>query len=380
MIMRENRNIPFRDWNIRVSRNHCGHLHICAMDVCNILKRSELLEDEAIARICPTALRISFRKNGREQWSFRPIDMRRLLRMVRKETIIPRDMLDELEAWGNQLLKLESDDLYAAARNDIILHFMEGFPVTFRRIGDKLMVNATQITMHFGKIPSEWLRIASTDMLRREMAGNGRTGKYESQIFTTRGRGHGATWLESPLIIPLVRWVAPEDLSLAEWCGEAIEKLSIRRPTTAIREHPKPAPPNMPCLDCPMPQDMEAAKELIRELRKVVRDSMPKIVFYEEFIENRDWFKSTRIADELGISPRQLHQFLAEEGICKYEKRQGVGFPSCRAWQCDVPYTWENSRGKVYTFGSTKRWTQAGRECIIELWRKKNPEYHLPGA
>ena len=166
--MRENRNIPFRDWNIRVSRNHCGHLHICAMDVCNILKRSELLEDGAIARICPTALRISFRKNGRELWSFRPIDMRRLLRMVRKETIIPRDMLDELEAWGNQLLELESDDLHAAARNDIILHFMEGFPVTFRRIGDKLMVNATQITMHFGKIPSEWLRIASTDMLRRE--------------------------------------------------------------------------------------------------------------------------------------------------------------------------------------------------------------------
>ena len=77
----------------------------------------------------------------------------------------------------------------------------------------------------------------------------------------------------------------------------------MKRPTTAIREHPKPAPSNMPCLDCPMPQDMEAAKELIRELRKVVCDSMPKIVFYEEFIENRDWFKSTRIADELGISP-----------------------------------------------------------------------------
>jgi prophage antirepressor-like protein len=42
MIMRENRNIPFRDWNIRVSRNHSGHLHICAMDVCNILKVSSI--------------------------------------------------------------------------------------------------------------------------------------------------------------------------------------------------------------------------------------------------------------------------------------------------------------------------------------------------
>lgn len=138
--------------------------------------------------------------------------------------------------------------------------------------------------------------------------------------------------------------------------------------------------PGLPCMDCPMPQDMESATRLILELRKVVSESLPKIVFYEEFIENRDWFKSTRIADELGISPRQLHQFLAEEGICKYEKRQWVVFPSCRAWQCDVPYTWENSRGKVYTFGSTKRWTQAGRECIIELWRKRNPEYCPPGA
>ncbi|WP_410520200.1 SPOR domain-containing protein, partial [Bacteroides sp. RTP31139st1_H2_RTP31139_211217] len=27
---------------------------------------------------------------------------------------------------------------------------------------------------------------ASTDMLRREMAGNGHTGKYESQVFTPR--------------------------------------------------------------------------------------------------------------------------------------------------------------------------------------------------
>lgn len=114
-------------------------------------------------------------------------------------------------------------------------------PVTFRRVGDKLMVNATQITMHFGKTRLR-LRIASTDMLRREMAGNGHTGKYESQVFTTRGRGHGATWLESPLVIPLARWIAP-DLSLAEWLGEAIGKLSVKRGKTIVRERPRVAAP-----------------------------------------------------------------------------------------------------------------------------------------
>ena len=30
------------------------------------------------------------------------IDMRRLLQLVRKETIIPRDLLDELEVWGDR--------------------------------------------------------------------------------------------------------------------------------------------------------------------------------------------------------------------------------------------------------------------------------------
>ena len=62
-----------------------------------------------------------------------------------------RDLLDELEVWGNKLLELEAGELHAVPQDDIVMHFEEGFPVTFRRVGDKLMVNATQITMHFGK-------------------------------------------------------------------------------------------------------------------------------------------------------------------------------------------------------------------------------------
>lgn len=126
--MRENRNVPFRDWNIRVSRNHNGQLHICAVDICDILKRDELLENGAIARVCPTALKISFRKNGREQWGFRPIDMRRLLQLVRKETIIPRDLLDELEVWGNKLLELEAGSCTPSRRTTSSCTSRKGSP------------------------------------------------------------------------------------------------------------------------------------------------------------------------------------------------------------------------------------------------------------
>lgn len=373
MIMKENRKVPFRDTTIRVLRNHDGMLHISADDVCGILKRDELPRKGGIAEICPSAIRMPLRKGGRGQWVFRPSDMRRLLQSVRKESILPRDLLDELEAWGNQLFELEAGNLQPQRQADTVCYFAEGFPVTFRRIGDKLMVNATQITVRYGKIPSEWLRIAATDHLRRELARTGQTDRYEFQLFTTRGRGNGATWIESPLLVPLARWIAP-DTGLAEWCGERLEVLTANRARRKTLPYDADTA-GLPCLDCPLPANMPEALSLIDELRGTVREFLPKAAFYDEFVERREWFKSTRVADELNTSPRDLHRFLHEEGICMYSKQQWVVLPAYRSWQCDVPYTWENDRGVVFTFGSRKRWTPVGRECIIELWWKKHPEY-----
>jgi hypothetical protein len=373
MNMKENRNVPFRDTTIRVARNHDGMLHISADDVCGILKRDELVKKGGIAEICPSAIRMPLRKGGRELWVFRPSDMRRLLQAVRKESILPRDLFDDLEAWGNQLFELEAGNLHSQRSVDSVCHFAEDFPVTFRRIGDKLMVNATQITMHYGKIPSEWLRIAATDHLRRELARTGQTDRYEFQLFTTRGRGNGATWIESPLLVPLARWIAP-DTGLAEWCEERIGILATgharRKASRGEAVHAE-----LPCLTRPVPTDIDGALSQIDELRGVVREFAPKAAFYDEFVENREWFKSTRIADELNTTPRDLHRFLQEEGVCMYSKQQWVVLAAYRSWQCDVPYTWENDRGEVFTFGSRKRWTPVGRECIIELWRKRHPEY-----
>ena len=373
-MIKENRTVPFRQWGVRVSREHDGVIRVCVADLCEILRREELLKDGAIAGVCPTALKLPFRKGGREKWGIRPVDMRRLLQYVRRDGALPRDLLDELEAWGNSLLELENSERLSPVQSDIVRFFREGFPVSFRATEGRLMVNATQITVPLGHIPSEWLRVASTDRLRREMARDGRTGRYESQIFTTRGRGIGATWIEAPLVVPMARWVAP-DLSLAEWCGRQIEELTAKPAVPVAKGTARRTQTYLTCLECPVPEEIGEARKLIAQLRKVLREALPKMDFYEEFIENREWFKSTRLADELGISPYQLHQFLAEEGICKYEKRQWVVFPSYRALQRDVPYTWVNSRGKAFTFGSTKRWTQAGREYILDLWHRKNPEY-----
>lgn len=371
--MSEHRSVPFRDRAIRVSRNYHGQLHICATDVCDILKRSELLKHNKLLDICPSAMKMAFRRNGREHWAIRPSDMHRLIQMVRRETTLPRELINELEEWNNRLLEIEVGEMQAQHYTDSVAYFTEEIPVTFRRIEDKLMVNATQITMPYGKIPSEWLRVASTDHLRRKMAQSGATDRYEFQIFTTRGRGNGATWIESPLIVSLARWIAP-DSGLAEWCEEQIEKFEEKHHQRQLRRKVKKAI-HIPCLGKPMPEDMETAVKMIDELRGVVREMAPKSAFYDDFIENREWFKSTRIADELNTSSRHLHRFLMEQGICKFEKSQWIVLPAYRSWQCDVPYTWENAQGKVFTFGAVKRWTHIGREGIIELWNKMHPEF-----
>ncbi|MTT24771.1 DNA-binding protein, partial [Parabacteroides merdae] len=251
--MKENRKVPFRDTAIRVLRNHDGMLYISADDVCGILKREEMLKKGDIARICPSAIRMPLRKGGHELWTFRPSDMRRLLQSVRKESILPRDLFDDLEAWGNRLFELEARHLHPQRQADTVCHIAEDFPVTFRQAGDKLMVNATQITMRYGKIPSEWLRIAATDHLRRELARTGQTDRYEFQLFTTRGRGNGATWIEAPLLVPLARWIAP-DTGLAEWCVEKIGMLTAGRVLRKTVQYPAEAV-EPPCLNHPVPED-----------------------------------------------------------------------------------------------------------------------------
>lgn len=377
--MNRKKTFNFKEWQIRAAYDHEGKIRLNLGDLCDILKRSDLIRNGEAVKLCPSCLKILFRKNGKEAWSILPTDVQCLMRIVWKESNLPTSFLREFEAWANRLL--EGEQQVRHEPDPVSFYYKESFPVTFQSVDGQIMVNTTQITMQFGKLPSEWLRLAPTDTLRRDMAKNGDTGPYEKQIFTTRGRGRGATWLEGPLAVALARWIAPKS-DLADWCEQRLADLNggngpSPRPITSRQFTSKFGQRPSSFTKEPLPDNLEAALGMINRLQEFIEENYAKIEFYEEFIENRDWFKSTRIADELKISPHQLHQFLFEEKICKYENKRWVVFASYKAWQCDVPYIWTNSFGKAYTFGSTKRWTQVGRECIIELWKQKHPESQI---
>jgi phage antirepressor YoqD-like protein len=118
---------------------------------------------------------------------------------------------------------------------------------------------------------------------------------------------------------------------------------------------------------------LAAAEDYIEVQHKKIEDDRPKVEFYNDFIENRDSFKTSLIAEELRITTVQLYRFLVEERIVHWEKRHYIAYSSHAALQCDHPYLWTNPKtGKTYPHAKTKRWTKSGREYILELYRRKN--------
>ena len=150
------------------------------------------------------------------------------------------------------------------------------------------MVNATQITQTYNRLPNEWLRVTSTDNLRRKLAQNEITDRYEFQILTARGRGIGATWIEAPLLTSLCRWLDPDPESeLVKWCDAQLLQFE-KKYEQRLQKRRQPKAINIPCLSKPMPEDMDTANKMIDELRGIVREFAPKAAFYEGFTWSQD--------------------------------------------------------------------------------------------
>ena len=128
-----------------------------------------------------------------------------------------------------------------------------------------------------------------------------------------------------------------------------------------------------------VPTTMEEALTLalkqLKENEKLKQEKKAnqfKIDFYNQFI---DWFKTMTIAEELKITANELNRFLRENRVLEGYDTKKKEWIICKGYatlQMDVPYDWTNKYGKTNRYKTWKRWTKAGREYIIELWRAKH--------
>ena len=199
------------------------------------------------------------------------------------------------------------------------------------------------------------------------MTGSFLIGQRGSFSVGRRGQVESASRGQFPTDFPieLTRWLSPE---VHEWYMECLKTLLPNKysPLRRIKRASKAKTKQLA-----IPTNLEEAQAMIAQLVKEAEENEHKILFYDDYVENREHFKSMRIAEELEISTYKMHQFLLDQGICMYEKRQWIVKPQHQALQCETPYLWTNPLGKTYSFGKIRRWTHAGREYIIELYRSE---------
>lgn len=374
--------IDFRNKPIRILREGgVNGTWICLYDLCKILKRPMMLENREAQNLCPSCSKIIFKKNDKPLYAIRPRDINKLVFLLKNESKPMEKLCEELEIWAGSFRDNGIDLFIIDQKTPIVFTYMDKFPVTFKIGNGKIFVNTTEMAKGFGKSPAVWIRFKSTAILRHSLVNNEKSNSYEGQVITLRGI-NGATWIDECLVQGFAEWLS---MDFAQWCGDKIMELKAKQYTIVTQK--KEATKEVNCISSnfvsgySIPQTMDEALTLtvtlfeeIKELKEEAARNKPKVEFYENFIENRDYFKSSMIAEELQISTRILHNFLLQEKICIREKQQIVVHENHAALQCIVPYHWKNKKGKTNTYNKEVRWTPAGREYILELWKSKHSD------
>lgn len=350
---------------------------ICLNDICCILRRDEMIRNGAAMKICSTAFQLSEKVDKRVLWYVEPYDVTNLTRKVRREGKIAALYCDTVEEWLNKLpwgkthtIKTDQDDetldldAVSLTKNTLELLFKE-HPVSFKIISGRIYVSATQLSHIFNTLPSIWLRKIEVINMMDEMIAKREYPDLNAMVVTFKGK-YGGTWIEERLGVEYAKFLSEE---LHQWYVSALQILNPTKWGTP-KKNKKAAAPRKE--EIPMPDNLEEAQAMIRKLLQERDECQHKLDFYDDYVENREWFKSMRLADELEISPYRLHQFLLEQGICTYEKRQWVVKPQHQVLQAEIPYLWTNPQGKTYAFGKVRRWTQTGRDFILDLYRSQN--------
>lgn len=381
----------FEQRQIRVLSDENGKvIWVNLGDICSTLSKvaSDVTVDvEQIRVMYPQNTKLPFKEGGRLLWSISPYDLQRLAQHYKQEAAAVRngaleELCERLDLWACNLPKGGAQPIKrlpgAKTWPDKEFRYKGQHVVTFRSQEGILMVNATQAAHIFDRQVSPWLNLVPTQKLRKELAIGGLSCVYDKQVVTTRGRNHGATWLEYRLGMRYAQVLSPD---FHEWYSSCIRELTQYGYVLLQVEQQAQ---QVPLPELPEPRTREDAREVIQRqwreivrLQNILREQKPMVDFYANLIERRQSYRSTQVADELGITPRTLHYFLRDHGVCLFEQNKWVVTTQYQSLQCNVPYMRRNKHGRLYVIGHAKQWTKQGRQFVLELWRayhQKQPQ------
>ena len=111
-------------------------VYLCLNDILKYLRRSELIENGRVLKICKSVTRYPFKDGGRNRWAIKPFDVLYLINEVSGDNGMIAAKCDRLHDWINTLpMRMQSDArLLPAAPSDesVIFTYQDRFPITFK--------------------------------------------------------------------------------------------------------------------------------------------------------------------------------------------------------------------------------------------------------
>lgn len=332
---------------------------LCLNDILTILRKNHYLENGKVEEYCPSAI-----QNGDR--IFAPIpEIRKLVLSIRKSKHQKgpiRNVIQLLNSLTASMLPATVSK--KATPDDVIPVMYNGRKFQAKTINGRLMFNVTEMAKDLDKqAPFVWLNLASTKTLMQSIVSGGKAPDTNCLSITYTGRG-GSTWLDSTLLIEYGRFLSPE---FGIWCDGILMKLFSEGYVSINDIVPGKSKRIEQYLQNYLPPStMDEALVLCEEQHTIIQESQLKVEYYDNQVEQREWFPNSFIANELDISIRALNLFLEDEGV--QTKRNGK-------WELTDEFRGIPLKTDVYYDNNPNLrcvWTHYGRDYIHELWMLRN--------
>ena len=235
----------------------------------------------------------------------------------------------------------------------------EGNNITFK-VGEAIMVNATEMAKPFGKSAKHWLSNQSTVDYLSELS-KVRNLTLADLVIVTKGGNNSGTWMHEDVALEFARWLSP---SFAIWCNDRIKELLTTGVTTvsnddevilnAMRILQKRLEENS--------KQLKIAQTTIVEKEEQIEELTPKAKYTDEVLMSETTYTMTQVAKEFGMGASAFSDFLFKKKVIyrqsgmwmMFAKYDNEGYSAVRTKTID------KNRGSVFT-SSYLVWTEKGR-------------------
>lgn len=254
-----------------------------------------------------------------------------------------------------------------------------GHPVSFRMENGNVMIHATSMAGPFGKRPVDYLRLPSTVELLEAMVRKSHL-PVNRLVRTVKGSPDhgGGTWLHEDVAVDFARWLS---VDFRLWVNDRVKEL-LRCRTMAPENICRQADANPGLVLGLLDKVREGYRQGIalrqenRRLHEVLQSQSHKVDFYDHVHRYRqrtgekEIYRVSQIAAELGMKAASLNRILEEKGIQRKSGNiwvltgayEGRGYTRRRTFQNGF-----DGEGEP-TYGVFMVWTPAGRDFILSLF------------